>query len=81
VLFVSFPLSWAWNQVLCSQRSTTLERAIKTREDVLAIVSHDLKNPLTNTQLVTQLMQGMEQIDTKRVQEFVNKVQRSTDMP
>jgi PAS domain S-box-containing protein len=56
------------------------QRAIKTREDVLAIVSHDLKNPLTNIKLVVHLFMGFEGIDLNKVREFANKVQRSTDV-
>ena len=55
------------------------QRAIKTREDVLAIVSHDLKNPLANIELAVNLLRGFECIDANQVKEFVNKVQRSAD--
>jgi len=55
------------------------QRAIKTREDVLAIVSHDLKNPLTNIELVTHLIGEMDHIDTDRARDFAEKVHRSTD--
>jgi PAS domain S-box-containing protein len=55
------------------------QRAIKTREDVLAIVSHDLVNPLSNIQLVVHLFRRTECIDTNQAQEFAAKVQRSVD--
>src|SRR5206468_10004944 len=55
------------------------QRAIKTREDVLAIVSHDLKNPLATIELAVSLLRGFECIDVNQVKEFVNKVQRSAD--
>jgi signal transduction histidine kinase len=55
------------------------QSAIKTREDVLAVVSHDLRNPLANIQVVVQLLRGFERIDEKKAREFVDKVQRSTD--
>jgi PAS domain S-box-containing protein len=55
------------------------QRAIKTREDVLAIVSHDLKNPLANIELAINLIRGFKRIDENQVKEFVNKVQRSAD--
>ena len=51
--------------------------AIKTREDVLAIVSHDLKNPIANIKLVVELFRRREQIDANQVLEFANKIQRS----
>jgi PAS domain S-box-containing protein len=55
------------------------QSAIKTREDVLTVVSHDLGSPLTNIQLAVQLLRGFERIDEKKAREFVDKVQRSTD--
>ena len=55
------------------------QRAVKTREDVLAIVSHDLKNPLATIELAVTLLRGFKQIPENRVREFVNRVQRSTD--
>ena len=51
--------------------------AIKTREEVLAIVSHDLKNPLANIKLVVELFRRRDQIDANQVLEFANKIQRS----
>ena len=53
------------------------QRAVKTREDVLAVVSHDLKNPLATIELAVTLLRGFKQIH--EVREFVNRVQRSTD--
>jgi PAS domain S-box-containing protein len=55
------------------------QRAIKTREDVLAVVSHDLKNPLSNIQLVVRLFRDMDGIDTEQVRKFVDTVQRASD--
>jgi signal transduction histidine kinase len=52
--------------------------ATKTREDVLAIVSHDLKNPIANIKLLVELFRRRDQIDANQVSEFANKVQRST---
>jgi PAS domain S-box-containing protein len=55
------------------------QRAIKTREDVLAIVSHDLQNPLATIKLAVHLLLGFERMDAPRVKEFMNMVQRSAD--
>ena len=55
------------------------QRAIKTREDVLAIVSHDLKNPLATTKLIVDFFRGLDRIDVNKVRDFANKVQRSAD--
>jgi PAS domain S-box-containing protein len=55
------------------------QRAIKTREEVLAIVSHDLKNPLSTIQLLVDLIRGSETIDLHEVHEFAGRVQRSVN--
>ncbi|HEX4998168.1 MAG TPA: PAS domain S-box protein [Terriglobia bacterium] len=55
------------------------QRAVRIREDVLAIVSHDLKNPLATIELAAGLLRGLERIDASHVKEFVNRVQRSAD--
>jgi PAS domain S-box-containing protein len=51
--------------------------AIKTREEVLAIVSHDLKNPLANITLSVEAFRRSDRIDANQVLEFANKIQRS----
>jgi len=56
-----------------------LRSAIRTREDVLAIVSHDLLNPLGTIQLVAELFSRMERIEVNKAQDFVGKIQRSID--
>ena len=55
------------------------QSAIKTREDVLAVVSHDLGNPLSNIHLAVHFLSRFERIDEKKVREFIDKVQRSAD--
>jgi signal transduction histidine kinase len=55
------------------------QRAIKTREDVLAIVSHDLKNPLNTITLVSHLMRQSERMEAGQIIDFTNKLQRSVD--
>ena len=59
-------------------REVQLQRAIKTREDVLAIVSHDLKNPVSTISLAAQLLHRMEQVDIEKLHELAKKIQRST---
>lgn len=53
--------------------------AVQTREDILAIVSHDLKNPLASIGLSAQLLQRMTQIDRRQISDFAERVQRSVD--
>jgi signal transduction histidine kinase len=55
------------------------QRAIKTREDVLAVVSHDLKNPVATIQLIAAVFRALKEIDVNKVRELANKVQRSAD--
>lgn len=55
------------------------QRAVKIREDVLAVVSHDLGNPLTAIELVVYLLRGMEHIEVNKVHDFADKVHRSTN--
>jgi PAS domain S-box-containing protein len=55
------------------------QRAIKTREDVLAVVSHDLRNPLANIELAVYLLRRMEHIEPKEAREFAAKVERAAD--
>jgi signal transduction histidine kinase len=54
------------------------QKAITTREDVLAIVSHDLKNPLTRIDLVVQLLRRSEEVTADQLRSFVDKVQRAS---
>src|SRR5262249_59146833 len=44
----------------------------------LAVVSHDLGNPLSNIHLAVHFLSRFERIDEKKAREFVDKVQRST---
>jgi signal transduction histidine kinase len=53
--------------------------AVKTRDEVLAIVSHDLKNPLATMALVTELLRRSEQMDGRKLSEFADRIQRSVD--
>ena len=56
-----------------------VQRAVKIREDVLAVVSHDLKNPVSTMKLVAHIFRNFEEIDANKVLEFASKVQRSAD--
>jgi PAS domain S-box-containing protein len=54
------------------------QRAVKTREDVLAIVSHDLKNPLSTIGLAAQVLRQFDQADAT-VNRVVGTIQRAVD--
>jgi PAS domain S-box-containing protein len=55
------------------------QRATKTREDVLAIVSHDLKNPVATMALVGHLLRRFERLERDKLTEFADKIHRSVD--
>ena len=50
--------------------------AVKTREDVLAIVSHDLKNPLASIDLVAQALQRLTDFDIDDMRDYGIRLQR-----
>jgi PAS domain S-box-containing protein len=51
--------------------------AVKTREEVLAIVSHDLKNPVATMELVASLLRRSVRMD--KLGEFADNIQTSVD--
>jgi PAS domain S-box-containing protein len=55
------------------------QRAIKTREDILAIVSHDLKNPLNTVGLVAHMMRRSERMEADQITDATNKIQRAVN--
>jgi PAS domain S-box-containing protein len=62
-----------------SQLYLEAQRAIKTRENVLAMVSHDLRNPLATIGLVTHVLQQDEPMDAGRLNDLAGKIQRAVD--
>jgi len=55
------------------------QRAVTTREDVLAIVSHDLKNPVATIGLIAHVLRRFEQIEAGKLREFGWTLQRSVE--
>ena len=56
------------------------QRAITLRDNVLTIVSHDLKNPVTTLALIGHALRRPEIIiDRKKLTDFADKIQRSVD--
>jgi signal transduction histidine kinase/HAMP domain-containing protein len=62
-----------------SRLQTELQKAVSGREDVLAIVSHDLKNPLASIKMSAQLMhrKALEGPPGDNVRKFTNNIQVS----
>jgi len=55
------------------------QRAITLRDNVLTIVSHDLKNPVTTLALIGHALRRPEISDRKKLTDFADKIQRSVD--
>lgn len=53
------------------------KNAIATREDILAVVSHDLKNPLTAIKLIGQTLQLLESPDKATCDRLAAKIENS----
>lgn len=53
------------------------EQAVQVREEVLAVVSHDLKNPLSAVRLSTHILSQEEPIEWPRVRESAIRILRS----
>jgi PAS domain S-box-containing protein len=51
--------------------------AVKAREDILSVVAHDLKNPLSSILLSTQNLKNRPQIDQHLVNEHTKYIQRA----
>jgi PAS domain S-box-containing protein len=54
-----------------------LRRAVQTREDVLAVVSHDLRSPLATIELTTTML-GMQPDVTSTTRNYLAMIHRST---
>src|SRR5215471_9277119 len=54
-------------------------RAIKSREEVLAVVSHDLKNPVMVIGLVAKVLRQSKELETDKIFEFSKKAERAAD--
>ncbi len=55
------------------------QRSIKVREEILSIVSHDLKNPLTTISLLSQLLLKIKENDFSKLSSYSDKIKRSAD--
>lgn len=53
------------------------QNAIAIREDILAVVSHDLKNPLTTIKLIGQTLQLLENPDKATCSRLASKIENS----
>lgn len=63
------------------ENEAQLQQAVQTRDDVLAIVSHDLRNPLGVVKVTTSLlMRTATGDDAPRVKSLCERILRSTDL-
>lgn len=58
---------------------SSLQEAVKVREDVLSVVSHDLKNPVAAIALAVQLLRSLKAGEMNRLRELTDKIQRAVD--
>jgi PAS domain S-box-containing protein len=56
-----------------------LRQAIKNREDTLAIVSHDLGNPLTAASMMARRLRSMDPSNSEKVREYASAIEAATD--
>lgn len=61
------------------QMEESLRRAVKIREDVLAIVSHDLKNPISVINICLQLLIRTKEVDHEKIKSIVVRIQNSVN--
>jgi PAS domain S-box-containing protein len=55
------------------------QRSIKVREEILSIVSHDLKNPITSISIISQLLLKIKENDFSKLTSYSGKIKRSAD--
>lgn len=55
------------------------QEAVRAREEMLAIVSHDLKNPLATASLVAELLRESQGMDARGLSDLGNMIRRSVD--
>ena len=56
-----------------------VQQATRIRDDVLAVVSHDLKNPIVTIGLLAELLGRAEKRDAATLQQFAADIKRSVD--
>ncbi|PWU18322.1 MAG: hypothetical protein C5B49_07355 [Bdellovibrio sp.] len=54
-----------------------IQKAVRAREDILAMTTHDLKNPVAAIRLSTHLMARAESLTAAEIQEFCGRIDRS----
>ncbi|MGZ3773319.1 MAG: ATP-binding protein [Pseudobdellovibrionaceae bacterium] len=64
-------------QLKASDEKIKAEAAVKVREDVLAIVSHDLKSPLATINISAQLMENISLDEINQIDGYAKRIQRA----
>lgn len=69
------------NNVLVVLHDITIHKQVeREREDVIAFIAHELKNPLANLSLVNELIQGeLKEIKNEQLEFLLERNQRSID--
>ncbi|MGZ4371444.1 MAG: ATP-binding protein [Gaiellaceae bacterium] len=69
----------AGTAVEVARLSSELKAAVNARDNLLAVVSHDLRNPLLSIQLTAQLMMETSEEDWRRNRRRLELILRATD--
>lgn len=64
---------------IIAQDISEIRRAVKSREEMLGFVCHDLKNPITVIGLVATALRQCEELQMAQIIDFTGKIQRATD--
>ncbi|GIL18150.1 MAG: hypothetical protein BroJett040_19010 [Oligoflexia bacterium] len=64
-------------QLTATSEKEKAQAAVKTREDVLGILSHDLRNPLTSISLIAQLLMMSKQIEITKLHDYASRIEKS----
>ncbi|MGZ3770715.1 MAG: ATP-binding protein [Bdellovibrio sp.] len=64
-------------QLKANDEKIKAEAAVKVREDVLAIVSHDLKSPLATIKISAQLMETLSSQEINQLDDYAKRIQRA----
>lgn len=66
-------------QLDATREKEKMEAAVKIREEVLAIVSHDLKNPLASVRFAAQLLSSWNLMSVEVVHDYAYRIRRSVE--
>lgn len=66
-------------QLAATSAKEKAEAAVRVREEVLAVVSHDLRSPLSTIGLTAEMLKRVGKTDIDRVHDYSHRIQRAVD--